>query len=264
MAWSLDGVSQAPAGVGLAPGRQAANARDRNFDIDTAGETYLHGFVFTVTFTDGTQTVFTYDDDVLIEEGSLYQKYLYFDTAPAESGPRPTDYYEFVAGGGPACANGMDDDGDGLSDFPADPGCDSAADEDETSALLPCDDGIDNDGDGLVDFGADPGCGHPRWAIEDPECDDGIDNDGDGLVDYPADPGCAAASRIEAPQCDDGIDNDGDGQVDLADPNCSLASDGRERPYTFSCGIGIELGVVIPLLAAWARRRRALGHTPRR
>ena len=32
----------------------------------------------------------------------------------------------------PKCANGADDDGDGLSDFPDDPGCDSLTDNNET------------------------------------------------------------------------------------------------------------------------------------
>ena len=50
--------------------------------------------------------------------------------------------------------------GDGLIDFPADPGCIDAADNDETDPPPPaqCADGIDNDGDGLIDFPADPGC----------------------------------------------------------------------------------------------------------
>jgi len=96
MVWSADGVNEAPAGVGLEPGREAVNARDRNFDIDTQGTTYLSGFSFTVIWADGVSHVFDYDADVLIEEGNLYQKYLYFTGAPAESGPRPTDYYEFL------------------------------------------------------------------------------------------------------------------------------------------------------------------------
>lgn len=37
----------------------------------------------------------------------------------------------------PACANGLDDDGDGLIDFPADPGCESAEDTDEADAPPP-------------------------------------------------------------------------------------------------------------------------------
>ncbi|MDZ7785359.1 MAG: hypothetical protein U5K56_21195 [Halioglobus sp.] len=33
--------------------------------------------------------------------------------------------------GAPACSNGVDDDGDGLTDFPDDPGCATADDLDE-------------------------------------------------------------------------------------------------------------------------------------
>jgi hypothetical protein len=61
--------------------------------------------------------------------------------------------------GAPECSDGVDNDGDGLIDFPADPGCDSADDDDERNQ---CVDGVDNDGDGLIDFGADPGCDSPQ------------------------------------------------------------------------------------------------------
>ena len=67
----------------------------------------------------------------------------------------------------------------------------------ETVPAVACADGIDNDGDGLVDL-ADPGC---ESAIDDSEvdappaaaCADGIDNDSDGLIDL-NDPGCTDAS----------------------------------------------------------------------
>jgi hypothetical protein len=59
------------------------------------------------------------------------------------------------------CADGIDNDGDAKIDFPADPGCTSASDNDEFNAPPPppaqCADGVDNDGDSLVDL-ADPGC----------------------------------------------------------------------------------------------------------
>jgi glutamine amidotransferase-like uncharacterized protein len=58
-----------------------------------------------------------------------------------------------------------------------------------------CHDGIDNDDDGNTDYPADPGCA----SIEDdsetnPQCSDGLDNDNDSFVDYPADAGCSSAS----------------------------------------------------------------------
>jgi hypothetical protein len=68
----------------------------------------------------------------------------------------------------PNCSNSIDDDGDGLSDYPADPGCDDATDSSEQSPSLPCDDGIDNDLDGLTDFPADPECTSPTAPSESP------------------------------------------------------------------------------------------------
>lgn len=58
-----------------------------------------------------------------------------------------------------SCNDGRDNDGDGLIDYPDDPGCDSAGDEDEYNAPPPaCADNEDNDGDGLTDYPDDPGC----------------------------------------------------------------------------------------------------------
>ena len=108
----------------------------------------------------------------------------------------------------PACSDGLDNDGDGLIDFPSDPGCTSAEDADETNAppAAACSDGVDNDGDGLTDFPNDPGCRSTSDRSEadssnppNRQCSDGIDNDGDGFIDYPADPGCRSTSdRSEA------------------------------------------------------------------
>ncbi|MEN8159508.1 MAG: hypothetical protein ABFS41_05475 [Myxococcota bacterium] len=57
-----------------------------------------------------------------------------------------------------------------------------------------CDDAVDNDGDGAADFPADPGCASAASGLEDPACDDGIDNDRDGRVDLD-DAHCTSASR---------------------------------------------------------------------
>ncbi|HWU87378.1 MAG TPA: PPC domain-containing protein, partial [Kofleriaceae bacterium] len=67
-----------------------------------------------------------------------------------------------------------------------------------------CSDGVDNNGDGTIDYPADPGCASPADSTEDtvcpgpmcPACADGLDNDGDGKIDYPMDSSCAAASGI--------------------------------------------------------------------
>ena len=129
----------------------------------------------------------------------------------------------------PACSDGLDDDLDGLIDFPADPGCDDANDLTEQSALLVCDDGLDNDLDGFIDFPSDVGCESSTSGAEDPACNNGLDDDLDGQIDFGVDPGCDAASdsseQSAALLCDDGLDNDLDGFIDYpADPECTSST----------------------------------------
>jgi hypothetical protein len=63
----------------------------------------------------------------------------------------------------PACSDGTDNDMDGRTDHPSDPGCTDPSDTDEADPPPPpptaaCADGLDNDADGLTDHPADPGC----------------------------------------------------------------------------------------------------------
>ncbi|MCX5741327.1 MAG: hypothetical protein NT062_02380, partial [Proteobacteria bacterium] len=105
------------------------------------------------------------------------------------------------------CDNGIDDDGDGMIDFPEDLGCISATDDTEDSLpMAQCSDGRDNDGDGITDYPLDPGCFAPQQddEVDDcpsgpncPQCSNGIDDDGNGIKDYPDDPGCTAASDTD-------------------------------------------------------------------
>jgi hypothetical protein len=89
------------------------------------------------------------------------------------------------------CRNGDDDDGDGTVDA-ADAGCRAW---DDPTERPDCDDGIDQDGDALVDYPADPGCRNALpSALEDPQCQDGVDNEGDGAIDHPADSLCRSIS----------------------------------------------------------------------
>ncbi len=100
------------------------------------------------------------------------------------------------------CADGVDNDGDGLSDQD-DPQCFGpfhAESADGVGRRLQgaCADGEDNDGDGLTDRD-DPECYSSEQPGEDARpdfmtlprpCEDGIDEDGDQLIDYPGDPNC--------------------------------------------------------------------------
>jgi hypothetical protein len=158
----------------------------------------------------------------------------------------------------PDCDDGLDNDGDGLTDFSDDPGCDDVTDLSERSPLLACDDGADNDGDGGVDFdpvtyadpgdqttppsgGGDPGCISPSWATESPRCQDGVDNDGDGQIDYDA-----------------GLSANGSADSAGPDPQC-LGSPWviREAPVS-GCGVGAELALLLPALLRTHRRRGRL------
>lgn len=145
---------------------------------------------------------------------------------------------------GDHCQNQLDDDGDGFSDYPADPGCASAEDASERTEGAPCDNGVDDDDDLRIDA-VDPGCDGPTDASEHSPaltCDDELDGDGDGLIDM-ADPGCsgpADPSERGTLACDDGTDTDGDGFADLLDPGCASAFDDSERGPGLVCDDGID------------------------
>ncbi|MEE9218343.1 MAG: hypothetical protein V3U98_04680 [Acidobacteriota bacterium] len=177
-----------------------------------------------------------------LEHTQLHHTEYEFRFNPGAVAPPPTT----------ACSDGIDNDGDGFFDYPADPGCTSLDDTSEREPNGPvCDDTFDNDSDGLADFPDDPGCTSAfdtdeRDALA-PACDDGVDNDGDGLADYPDDPGCVSPfdtgeREPTAPACDDGADNDGDGTTDYpADPGCTGPFDDGERDASApACDDGID------------------------
>ncbi len=156
----------------------------------------------------------------------------------------------------PACANGIDDDGDGAKDT-TDPGCNYASDIDERSPTIPCDNGVDDDGDGRKDFDpatkadvpafaaghGDKGCFVPNWPLENPKCQNGQNDDAQIGTDFDG-----GVSILGA----------GNGDANGADPECSNKPwQDSEIPIASSgCGIGFEIALVLfPLYARWQRRR---------
>jgi len=139
-----------------------------------------------------------------------------------------------------ACTNGVDDDGDGLVDFPADKGCLSPEDEGERSFDFQCDNGLDDDSDGATDFPADPRCLVPAWLSETTACDDRADNDGDGHVDW-------NGGSVE-------------GYPATPDPEC--AGDPSRSEHPWYCGLGFEVAIVVlPLTQAARRWRKRRAHS---
>lgn len=118
----------------------------------------------------------------------------------------------------------------------------------ETCELPECSDGEDSDGDGLVDFPDEPGCTDLTDNDETDDCPNGvgcalcsndIDDDVDGLTDYPADPGCLSASdNLELDECipgvtvielpETGASGTTDSLVDNFDPSCDSFTTGED------------------------------------
>ena len=128
---------------------------------------------------------------------------------PGPAGPDGPDDTAPPSAPAEDCANGQDDDADGLADC-ADPDCEGFGCPED------CSNGRDDDGDGLVDC-ADPGCSDPACPED---CDDGHDDDGDGYADC-ADPDCDGTGCPE--DCRDGRDNDDDGLLDCEDGDCAAS-----------------------------------------
>ncbi|MEN8184687.1 MAG: hypothetical protein ABFS46_19375, partial [Myxococcota bacterium] len=144
----------------------------------------------------------------------------------------------------PECADGIDNDWDGLVDASADPGCADASDLSEQAPSLPCDDGVDSDGDGRAGFHLDParhdpGCRHPGWSTESPHCQDGLHNDTDGLMDF-----------------DGGLWVHGAAQT-APDPECVGLPWRKNERASRRCGLGFEVGgMALLILMARQRGRR--------
>jgi len=86
-----------------------------------------------------------------------------------------------------ACSDGFDNDGDGYTDWPDDPGCSKNKDKSELNPNIECDDGSDNDGDSAIDYN-DTGCSSPTDNDE-TNCGDDVCEGGETPVSCPEDCG---------------------------------------------------------------------------
>jgi formylglycine-generating enzyme required for sulfatase activity len=174
------------------------------------------------------------------------------------------------------CDDGLDNDGDGLTDYVGgDPGCADADDLFENDPTLPCDDGADNDGDGRIDFdpvtfanpgdettppsgSGDPGCGNPTSPTENPQCQDGFNNDlaqdypNPGHIDYDG----GASLDLDGNGFIDAEFNPAEPAITDPDPQCVGAPWKNNEFRQLSCGLGTELALLLPpLMWMWRRRR---------
>ncbi len=151
----------------------------------------------------------------------------------------------------PFCSDGIDNDGDGLTDCedtdagdcnpPGGPTVPPCEDGTETT----CNDALDNDGDGDADC-LDNDCDGVSQCEFGTEltCNDGFDNDGDGDVDCD-DTDCQEGGGGNGEDvcfentCDDTDDNDGDGDADCLDEDCD-GKDGEPGGGTDQCEFGTE------------------------
>jgi hypothetical protein len=119
------------------------------------------------------------------------------------------------------------------------------------SSIPACENGLDDDGDGLADFPDDPGCNNATRIRENPECQDGVNNDADPRLDF--DGGQSIHGACSGGSCPPGVsDTDGDG-VANPDPQCMAPHKNRESS-SGGCGLGAEVALLLPALAALRRR----------
>jgi hypothetical protein len=131
-------------------------------------------------------------------------------------------------------------DGGTDADADADSDADTDTDTDAENTAAACQDGIDNDGDGLTDCDDDDCEDFAFCQQQESDCSDGVDNDGDGDTDC-ADDDCsgqAACQENTYGNCQDGIDNDLDGLTDCDDEECEVFDYCEEHEQ--DCGDGVD------------------------
>lgn len=118
-----------------------------------------------------------------------------------------------------------------------------------------CEDGIDNDGDGLVDFPADPGCSSPQDTSEIGGANDGGANDG-GALDGGAQPSDGGAHQFDLSLADlsptsgatdlggqPGVVDAGDGGSTYTNPgSTTVTGTGTASTVQRPIGQGCDLG----------------------
>jgi hypothetical protein len=194
-------------------------------------------------------------------------------TAVARQGSGGTNV---VVGPAPVCDDGQDNDGDGPTDYPADPGCVDPEDEDEFNAsdepveaiwTAPTGavtgspvtlDGTDSTGDaplscvwqfenadGTIVWETENGCTIQKtFQNADTKYVRLIVTDADSDTDENLQ-SFIVGSPPQTTQCNDGVDNSDpeDTLVDLADPGCSSSSDNDETdppPAATQCSDGVD------------------------
>ncbi len=134
------------------------------------------------------------------------------------------------------CANGVDDDGDRLTD------CDDPDCVNDVNCQLPdenCSNDIDDDQDGATDCD-DSDCASSMACMTPAEnCSNGVDDDQDGATDCD-DSDCIsnAACQIPPEDCTNGVDDDQDGATDCDDSDCVNHS--ACQSYQENCSNGID------------------------
>jgi len=138
---------------------------DWGLDLAQVARNSIPALVFPLSAVPVPVTVEVFDDGLPVYEGWVYD--LQANAIVFDSGDRlwagaivEIEYVTDCGGVVGACSDGLDNDGDGLVDYPLEPGCLSAYDTNETDPLNPgeCANGGDDDGDGATDYPADPEC----------------------------------------------------------------------------------------------------------